>query len=97
MLNFKLPVDKVQTGQITGGFIVICPKENEEVAVVRARLHHNYSVNLIDLYCTSIYTYYMIQESNTKSISIRKKKRLNPPLKYQQSRGLVNKTKLNII
>ena len=97
MLNFKLPVDKVQTGQITGGFIVICPKENEEVAVVRARLHHNYGVNLIDLYCTSIYTYYMIQESNTKSISIRKKKRLNPPLKYQQSRGLVNKTKLNII
>ena len=97
MLNFKLPVDKVQTGQITGGFIVICPKENEEVAVVRARLHHNYSVNIIDLYCSSIYTYYMIQESNTKSISIRKKKRLNPPLKYQQSRGLVNKTKLNII
>ena len=75
MLNFELPVDKVQTGQITGGFIVICPKENEEVAVVRARLHHNYSVNLIDLYCTSIYTYYMIQESNTKSISIRKKKK----------------------
>ena len=75
MLNFKLPIDKVQTGQTTGGFSVICPKENEEVAVVRARLHHNYSVNIIDLYCSSIYTYYMIQESNTKSISIRKKKK----------------------
>ena len=75
MLNFKPRVDKVQMDQTTRGFTVICPKENEEVAVVRARLHHNYSVNLIDLYCTSIYTYYMIQESNTKSISIRKKKK----------------------
>ena len=74
MLNFKLPIDKVQTGQTTGGLSVICPKENEEVAVVRARLHHNYSVNIIDLYCSSIYTYYMIQESNTKSISIIKNK-----------------------
>ena len=72
VLNFKPLVDKVQTGQTTGGFTVICLKENEEVAVVRARLHHNYSVNLIDLYCTSIYTYYMIQESNSKSISINK-------------------------
>ena len=97
VLHFKPLIDKVQTCQTTGEFTVIFPKENEEVAMVRARLHHNYGVNLIDLYYTSIYTYYMIQESNTKSISIRKKKRLNPPLKYQQSRGLVNKTKLNII
>ena len=75
LLNFKPLVDKVQTCQTIGELTVICPKENEEVAVVRARLHHNYSVNLIDLYYTSIYTYYMIQESNTKSISIRRKKK----------------------
>ena len=72
VLHFKPLVDKVQTCQTTGEFTVIFPKEKEEVAVVRARLHHNYSVNLIDLYCTSIYTYYMIQESNSKSISINK-------------------------
>ena len=75
MLNFKPRVDKVQMDQTTRGFTVICPKENEEVAVVRAHLHHYNSVNQVDLYCTSIYTYYMIQESNTKSISIRKKKK----------------------
>ena len=74
VLHFKPLIDKVQTCQTTGEFTVIFPKENEEVAMVRARLHHNYGVNLIDLYYTSIYTYYMIQESNTKSISIIKNK-----------------------
>ena len=57
VLNFKPRVDKVQMDQTTRGFTVICPKENEEVAVVRAHLHHNHSVNLIDLYCTSVCIY----------------------------------------